>query len=195
MAVLLQPLGNPTFSQLVVQPLLTPEECASIVERNEENSWEHATIVSKSDAAGVYDPEVRSVSSQPVPIDDQWPFKRLLATLAACNADVFRFRLTGIPLQDRPSILRYQAANADHFRPHTDVGPSTATRKLTYIVQLSDPTAYLGGDLLLTLTGTHVSRELGSLIVFPSFLQHVVSPVIRGTRHVLVGWVHGPTFS
>jgi hypothetical protein len=71
MAVLLQPLGNPTFSQLVVQPLLTPEECASIVERNEENSWEHATIVSKSDAAGVYDPEVRSVSSQPVPIDDK----------------------------------------------------------------------------------------------------------------------------
>jgi len=62
-------------------------------------------------------------------------------------------------------------------------------------VQLSDPAAYLGGDLLLTLTGTHVSREQGSLIVFPSFLQHVVSPVIRGTRHVLVGWVHGPTFS
>jgi PKHD-type hydroxylase len=195
MPVQLPPLGNPTFSELVTRPLLSPEECAALIALNDDQAWKQAEVVNATAAAGRYDPEIRSVSSQALPLDDRWPWQRLLDLLGDVNSEVFRFRLSGVPMHDSPSILRYSAETTDHFRPHSDVGPNTATRKLTYIVQLSPPGDYSGGDLLLTQTGTHVTRDQGTLVVFPSFLHHVVSPVVRGTRHVLVGWVHGPTFA
>ena len=34
----------------------------------------------------------------------------------------------------------------------------------------------------------------GSFIVFPSFIQHRVLPVTKGTRRSLVGWASGPKF-
>lgn len=33
-----------------------------------------------------------------------------------------------------------------------------------------------------------VAREQGSIIVFPSFVYHMVEPITRGTRYSLVMW-------
>ena len=38
------------------------------------------------------------------------------------------------------------------------------------------------------------AREQGSIIIFPSFVYHRVTPVTHGRRHSLVGWIAGPTF-
>ena len=38
------------------------------------------------------------------------------------------------------------------------------------------------------------AREQGSIIIFPSFVYHQVTPVRRGMRQSLVGWISGPTF-
>jgi len=32
------------------------------------------------------------------------------------------------------------------------------------------------------------------MIFFPSYTLHEVTPVTKGTRYTLVGWVHGPAF-
>ena len=80
-------------------------------------------------------------------------------------------------------------------RPHRDVGATNSTRKLTYVVQLSASAAYSGGDLFFPDLGHVAPRDQGTLIVFPSFLSHVVSPLMAGTRHALVSWIHGPTFA
>ena len=37
-------------------------------------------------------------------------------------------------------------------------------------------------------------RELGTLIIFPSFLWHQVTPVTEGTRQSLVNWSIGKPF-
>ena len=37
-------------------------------------------------------------------------------------------------------------------------------------------------------------REIGLLTVFPSFTWHQITPITKGTRYALVGWVHGETF-
>jgi len=37
-------------------------------------------------------------------------------------------------------------------------------------------------------------RERGTLILFPAFRTHRVSPVTRGLRVAVVGWIHGPSF-
>ena len=64
-------------------------------------------------------------------------------------------------------------------------------RKITGILQLSDPTSYEGGDLMLKSNAV-ISHKQGDLIVFPSFLEHQVAKVTGGTRFSLVLWHKGP---
>ena len=39
-----------------------------------------------------------------------------------------------------------------------------------------------------------VKRKRGFLTAFPSFSLHEVSPVTKGERYSLVGWITGPAF-
>jgi PKHD-type hydroxylase len=72
-------------------------------------------------------------------------------------------------------------------------------RKLSVTINLTDPSDYDGGNLKFDY-GRHgdveegeciESRKQGTMIVFPSFQQHCVTPVTRGTRYSLVLWVLG----
>lgn len=68
-------------------------------------------------------------------------------------------------------------------------------RKLSFVVQLSDPDDYEGGNLqLLGEDGRSyfAPRRKGTVIVFDSRTQHRVLKVTKGTRKSLVGWVVGP---
>jgi PKHD-type hydroxylase len=61
-------------------------------------------------------------------------------------------------------------------------------------MQLSDPSEYEGGDLLLH-TGDEpivINKQKGMLVMFPSYTLHEVTPVTKGERYSLVAWVHGP---
>jgi PKHD-type hydroxylase len=76
-------------------------------------------------------------------------------------------------------------------------------RKISVTINLSDPGSYDGGNLMFDL-GQHSDREQfyecteirdkGSMIVFPSFLPHCVTPITRGTRYSLVLWNLGKPF-
>ena len=73
-------------------------------------------------------------------------------------------------------------------------------RKLSMTVNLTDPKNYAGGNLKFDL-GSHAGnkrfkvceeiRPQGSIIIFPSFTYHCVTPVTRGTRYSLVLWSLG----
>jgi PKHD-type hydroxylase len=68
-------------------------------------------------------------------------------------------------------------------------------RKLSFVVQLSDPDDYEGGNLqLLAEDGKSyfAPRKKGTVIVFDSRTQHRVLKVTKGLRKSLVGWVVGP---
>jgi Rps23 Pro-64 3,4-dihydroxylase Tpa1-like proline 4-hydroxylase len=72
-------------------------------------------------------------------------------------------------------------------------------RKLSFSLQLSDESEYTGGDLQI-LTPRQVQatslnivpKQIGSMIVFDSRLNHRVTKVKSGVRKSLVGWVIGP---
>ena len=54
-----------------------------------------------------------------------------------------------------------------------------------------------GGDLELYKFGDKpdtMKMKKNSILFFPSFILHRVTPVTSGTRKALVGWVHGPNF-
>ena len=75
-------------------------------------------------------------------------------------------------------------------------------RKISMTINLSDPNDYEGGNLKidtkdLTDTSVHTLTQIrpqGSLVVFPSYLFHQVTPVTKGTRYSLVAWTIGAPF-
>ena len=71
-------------------------------------------------------------------------------------------------------------------------------RKLSVVVQLSDPDDYEGGNLqIMAEDGTSyiVPRRRGTVIVFDSRSQHRVLKVTKGCRKSLVAWVCGKRWS
>ncbi len=84
-----------------------------------------------------------------------------------------------------------------HYDWHLDLGVSypLTMRKVTVAIQLSDPASYDGGDFE-ALYGKQIDvapRELGAVVVFPSYVLHRVTPVTRGVRCSLNAWIHGET--
>ena len=108
----------------------------------------------------------------------------------------------------------------DFYTWHTDAGPiyygNGLHRKLSMTVQLSDQDDYEGGHFqwlephrqLDRMTGTNPqvnmqdaiqtlsfsAKTIGSVVVFPSFLYHQVTPVLKGTRKSLVCWFTGKPY-
>lgn len=85
-----------------------------------------------------------------------------------------------------------------HYEWHSDIfKPDEANmqRKLTAVLLLSDKQDYEGGNLEFSDTQDKSPlQEIGSIIVFPSFLKHRVNPVLKGVRYSAVCWAVGPTF-
>ena len=74
-------------------------------------------------------------------------------------------------------------------------------RKLSMTLNLTDKTNYEGGNLEFDL-GRHGNpqyvspdvRTQGTIVVFPSFISHQITPVTSGTRYSLVLWALGEPF-
>lgn len=121
-----------------------------------------------------------------------WIFANLTQHLIAINQQFFGFELTGF--EQGLQFTEYTAPG-QHYDWHTDRGMNIGIRKLSIVLQLSDPSDYEGGDLILQ-TGQEetMPRDRGTMIVFPSWTLHKVTPVTAGTRYSLVAWVSGPAF-
>jgi PKHD-type hydroxylase len=67
-------------------------------------------------------------------------------------------------------------------------------RKLSATVNLSHPEDYTGGQLeLRCYDQLHMFNDAprGSIVVFPSFMEHRVTPIESGERHAAVMWYNG----
>ena len=92
----------------------------------------------------------------------------------------------------------YEGENKGHYGWHNDVDWYTelaVQRKISITVQLSHENEYTGGDF--EIQGANMPdnyKTRGSVIVFPSFHGHRVTPVTSGTRKSLVAWFEGPSW-
>ena len=89
----------------------------------------------------------------------------------------------------------------DHYGWHIDSSlrtPMVFDRKISFSLQLTSDNEYKGCDLEFGIDvgvkDKEVFRQRGTLILFPSFLTHRVTPITGGTRKALVGWCRGPRF-
>ena len=92
----------------------------------------------------------------------------------------------------------YDAEYGGKYDWHHDVNwinEKNFDRKLSIVVQLSNPDTYKGGDFEFSEVESPKNEDWskqGSILVFPSYLTHRVTEVTEGTRYSLVSWVRGP---
>jgi PKHD-type hydroxylase len=114
------------------------------------------------------------------------------------NRNAFGFDINYMP---DIQYTKYEAANNGKYDWHHDVfwtNPTTQHRKISIIIQLSDPSEYEGGDFEIDHQYPQLPAEKikqkGTVIVIPSFIAHKVTPITSGVRKSAVCWVEGPKF-
>lgn len=124
-------------------------------------------------------------------------FREIWHLGSMANRDWFDVHITKL---DYVQLARYDSDVLAEYGSHQDVfwinNDARYHRKLTCLVQLSDPASYQGGDLELIDTASRppadAIRQQGTVIVFPSFFYHRALPVTAGTRYSLAAWFDGP---
>lgn len=123
---------------------------------------------------------------------------RLSDMMHEANGNAFGFDLTTLK---EMQFTEYRAEEEGHYDWHEDLcwkpqPPTMSQRKLSLVLQLSDSGTYDGGDFQVAhdQIAPKIVRPRGSVIVFPSFLRHRVTPLTRGVRYSLVCWMPGPNF-
>jgi PKHD-type hydroxylase len=125
----------------------------------------------------------------------QWLHARLEAMVLQINAQFYHYDLYG--LNEAFQYTVYEGTEGGHYGWHIDMGEKNyEPRKISLSLQLSEPSDYEGGDLVLEAgDGPYrAEKARGTLIAFPSYVLHRVVPVSAGTRKSLVIWVSGPEF-
>ena len=123
----------------------------------------------------------------------QWVYRRLTDITNELNNRYFGFDLFGFT--EGLQYTEYTAPGGK-YDEHVDKIYNGVVRKLSIVVQLTDPSQYEGGDfeLLDSTVPEKLLRSKGTLLAFPSYTLHRVTPVTVGTRNSLVGWVSGKPF-
>jgi PKHD-type hydroxylase len=149
----------------------------------------------------VVDEQVRTSTVRWVP--NKKPFAdiytRVQELFHEANASVFGFDLATLPKLQFTEYRARKDGRQDHYDWHEDLtwtSDKPFCRKLSFVMQLSDPALYEGGNLELKEEQPDQKnlRTRGTVIIFPSFLRHRVTPVTKGVRYSLVGWFEGPNF-
>lgn len=200
----ISPPERPAFPPFVhysgTNRLLTPEQCEEVIKVGTSHPLFQGSIGNGDPQAGGnnrIDPGYRSVMTRGLGLDEvPWLYDLLAERCNWTNRDYFRFDLTGI--EEGIQFLEYQdGEQPGHYNWHQDYGGGPSSkRKLSIVVQLSDPADYDGCRLRLFTDQEFDSPAIGrgEMIVFPSYLPHMVSKITRGRRYALACWVCGPQF-
>jgi len=169
----------------------SPEECKAL-----------ASAQFKTDPGFTEDgknTEVRKSQIFWIPKTQEWGdlHQKIMTLVGQCNKEFFNFDISS--LTEHLQYTEYDASYQGHYDWHFDVGEGALNcgRKLSVSIQLSDPSEYEGGELQFSMDGDKIlvaEKEQGTMVIFPSYLRHRVTPVTKGLRRSLVTWITGPPF-
>jgi len=190
----IKPRGNrKIINNYIHHPSFRDEDIDNIITMLDEKKWTEAGVVTGE--SGPYKSDIRTNSEQVIPPDKTgFPYTQLANIIAELNRDWWNFDVTGFNFTtDHPAIFQYK--KTQKFDWHFDVTNIEPTRKLGFTLQLSDSNDYEGGQLeFFGYDYDKATRKRGTLILFPTYTWHRVTPVTKGRRLAMVGWVHGPSF-
>jgi PKHD-type hydroxylase len=173
-----------------IPDLFSKQECDMIVEYGNSLGLEQSTIYKNEKVVIETSRKSEHVFISPDPQID-WLYQRLTHGVTNINEEFFKFDLFGFG--EGLQFTKYEAP-ASHYDYHVDRILHGQIRKLSITVQLTDETEYEGGNFQMFGSDQILPRKQGVMLVFPSFMVHRVTPVTKGTRYSLVGWVNGKPF-
>lgn len=124
-----------------------------------------------------------------------WLYARLEEVALYLNKEFYSFDLFGLVEAFQYTV--YDDQDGGHYGWHVDLGGNDVEpRKISFSLQLTDPSRYKGCELEVEAgNGCYVAEKArGTLIAFPSYVLHRVTPIESGIRKSLVIWVAGPVF-
>jgi PKHD-type hydroxylase len=201
--LLVDPPGPPYRSHEIHPGVFTPRQCDRILRFGRELVAAEG-LLEGTDGAEVADEGIRrSTTAWLAPTDDTWWIYEKLATVSARANRRYGFDLTGFG--EDLQFTTYDAAGAFYSWHQDGLDGNVAGRKLSMVVQLSDPADYRGAELQFFDVAedftddeldafTDATSARGTVVVFPSFEYHRVLPLRSGVRHSLVAWISGPPF-
>ena len=173
------------------QGRIPPEECDDLVERLRvippvvAQTFNHQGGVSNND---LRKSNVRWVEDLDVKAMLFWYAKE-------ANRNAFGFDVTDC---GSVQFTEYSSDYRGKYDVHHDIdwnGQALFDRKISVVVQLSDPRYYEGCDFRFSETenpDANALKEKGTILCFPSYLRHGVTEITKGTRYSLVAWFEGP---
>lgn len=188
---------------IVAKNAIDPALCNFIVEQSKLN-FRPAEIGGPKEGGGVShkDPTIRRSETTWLTgsirhLDIYVP---LLNLIKKVNEEFYGFDLEDPePMQ----VTKYDETNQGFYSPHQDgvydnVPLNGKVRKLSLSLQLTPPEYYEGGEFEFPDDKEKFIKEdskaQGTVIFFPSYMNHGVTPVTKGTRYSLVCWVLGSNF-
>ena len=122
-----------------------------------------------------------------------WLYQKLMGATSSINQQAYSYDLSAI---EALQYTVYHAGEGSHYGWHVDQGRTPQRRKLSLVLQLSAPTDYEGCELQIYASNQieTAPNTRGTLIAFPSYTLHRVTPITAGIRKSLVMWCSGPRF-
>jgi len=124
--------------------------------------------------------------------ESKWFYDKIATAIDDLNLRFYQFDLHGF---ENMQFTVYDSKLSSKYDWHMDTLFGTAhdsfTRKLSATLLLNDN--FEGGNFEISRYSVP-KMPAGSLIVFPSFMMHRVSPIIEGIRNSIVCWCVGPKF-
>ena len=129
-------------------------------------------------------------------MDAIWPFMEVANELSGQMFDIERVEDIQVTKYKQGCFYEF---HTDSYSSHHFKDSHGKVRKLSMTVQLNDD--YEGGEFQVArccrgkLQIETMEKAKGTVIVFPSSLEHRVKKVTSGERYSLVAWFKGPRLS
>lgn len=166
----------------------TALECRAIIACHKSLA-ENRSVFPRGDGAPLRDSGIYWLYTNP---ETSWIFNRLNQGLAEYNQT---YQYEGLQPITSGQLTRYQLGQ--QYGWHVDVGQGPMSlRKVSMVVQLSDPAQCEGGGLEIFNTddpnfNNRLPMDQGDIAYFCSFMPHRATTVHSGERWSLVLWVLG----
>jgi PKHD-type hydroxylase len=185
-------LTNPELPTLEITSinkaiLFSKDECDQILSTCIEELWLPSTVIGSKEFHRSKRQKLRGDTAG-------FPFLNIRDITKNANTEIYDFSLIGIIDQDFPQVFAY--SKDDFYDMHLELTPMAPSRKITFIINLSDSSTYEGGDIEFLNIDTSESgiNDQGSCLIFPSYIPYKINTVTSGVKHIIVGHVHGAIF-
>ena len=147
--------------------------------------------------------DLRIRNSQIAWLNDPWIYKEIIPFIKLANKNAeWNYSFHG---QENMQFTKY--SDNQYYGWHKDEWDeknekTNSVRKLSVTCALNDGNEYEGGNLEFQYRDyeniqnefCYFTKKQGSIVVFPSYVYHRVTPVLTGTRYSLVIWTLGESW-